>query len=77
MSLGEEHKNYLRYECVRLRSGTGECYTLACLKRGGYNRGEKPDYSKATCIAYEIHQELFNKEKAENNEGSLRVCSSE
>lgn len=41
----------LKAECNRYANGS--CQTLACLKRGGYHRGDKPDYETATCERHE------------------------
>lgn len=41
----------LKGECCRYANG--ECQTLACLKRGGYKRGEKPDFNVAICERHE------------------------
>ena len=41
----------LKAECNRYTNG--QCSTLACLKRGGYQRGDKPDYETATCERHE------------------------
>lgn len=55
-----EHKQFLTEQCNRLKYG--KCCTLGCLERGGYEKGNPPNCDKATCIPYEIHQELFGKE---------------
>jgi hypothetical protein len=41
----------LKAECNRYANGS--CQTLYCLKRGGYQRGDKPDYDVATCKQHE------------------------
>jgi hypothetical protein len=44
---------WLKTECNRLANG--QCTTLACLKRGGYQLGTAPvDVSIATCEAFEM-----------------------
>lgn len=47
---------WLKDQCNRYRNG--QCSTLSCLKRGGYTRGTKPNYEKATCHPYETIVEL-------------------
>ena len=51
----DEHKQFLTENCNRLKYG--KCSTLGCLRRGGYTKGA-PDYNQATCIPFEIFQEL-------------------
>lgn len=41
----------LKSQCNRYANGF--CATLACLKRGGYKRGDTVDYSVATCERHE------------------------
>ena len=41
----------LKDSCNRYKNGI--CQTTACLKRGGYQRGEKPNYDVATCDRHE------------------------
>lgn len=42
---------YWRNECSRLMYGS--CQTLACLKRGGWVRGDPVDYDMATCETFQ------------------------
>ena len=37
----------LKDSCNRYKNGI--CQTTACLKRGGYKCGDKPNYEDATC----------------------------
>ena len=59
------NEEWLVDQCNRLKYG--ECHTLACLKRGGYERGDLKtmDPNKSTCHAYEIHQQLKAAESTE------------
>jgi len=41
----------LKGECNRYANG--QCQTLACLKRGGYTKGDPVDYSIASCERHE------------------------
>ena len=41
----------LKAQCNRHINGS--CQTLSCLKRGGYQRGDKPNYKTATCERHE------------------------
>lgn len=43
--------NELKAECNRYANGS--CQTHACLKRGGYVRGNVPNYDAATCERHE------------------------
>lgn len=52
----DEQLDFLKGHCNRLKNGL--CSTLNCLKRGGLRKGEKPDYSLATCVPFEIKKEL-------------------
>ncbi len=53
----EEHARFLTKNCNRLKNG--ECHNMGCLRRGQYNSYERPiKYDKATCVSYEIYQEL-------------------
>jgi hypothetical protein len=53
----EDHKEFLKENCNRLKYG--KCASLGCLRRGNYEKGKiPPEYDKATCIPYEIYQEL-------------------
>lgn len=49
---------WLKDQCNRYKNG--HCGTLACLNRGGYDRNKEvaPDYTKATCHAHEVLEEL-------------------
>ncbi len=48
---------WLKEQCNFYANGT--CYTLSCLNRGGYKRGEIPvKYDIATCIVKEIVNDL-------------------
>ena len=50
---------WLKYQCNRYANG--QCSTLACLRRGGYKRGDVPvNYDLATCHAHEVLVELEN-----------------
>ena len=46
----------LQGQCNRYTNGV--CQTAACLKRGGYIRGETPNYDVATCERYVQAQTL-------------------
>jgi hypothetical protein len=46
--------NELKTQCNRYANGI--CQTSACLKRGGYQLGNKPDYEIATC---ECHEQII------------------
>lgn len=48
--------DFLKSFCNRYVNG--QCQTLACLKRGGYRAGMKPDYNLATCGYHEVLLEL-------------------
>lgn len=41
----------LKADCNRYVNGN--CQALVCLIRGGHERGNKPDYGKATCERHE------------------------
>jgi len=43
----------LKLQCNKHTNG--QCQTLACLKRSGYQRPAKPDYNLATC---EVHEQI-------------------
>ncbi|NBW15810.1 MAG: hypothetical protein EBR82_48270 [Caulobacteraceae bacterium] len=47
----EARAEYWRNECSRLMYGS--CQTLACLKRGGWVRGDPVDYDMATCETFQ------------------------
>jgi hypothetical protein len=57
--MNQDHCKYLTDECMRLTYG--ECRTRGCLVRGGYKNGPV-DSNKATCISYEIYNELLLKD---------------
>lgn len=55
--MNDEQRQFLTENCNRLKYG--ECHTLGCLRRGNYEKGKTPtDYSKATCVPYEIFLKL-------------------
>ena len=54
--MNADHKEFLTKNCNRLKYGI--CHVAECLSRGGHRRGVPVDYSKATCVPYEIFQEL-------------------
>jgi len=61
--MNNEHKEFLTEQCNKLKYG--KCCNLGCLRRGGYEKGVvPPQYDKATCIPYEIYQELFGQKEA-------------
>lgn len=51
------NEEWLVDQCQRLKYG--ECHSMVCLRRGGYE-GIRGTWNTdcATCHAYEIHQEL-------------------
>lgn len=57
-------KQWLTRQCNKLMNG--ECRTGACLKRGGYIRGEPSTLSinRATCEALEIHNIIDEHDKS-------------
>lgn len=54
--MNKEQFEFLKGHCNKLENGL--CSTLNCLKRGGLRKGEKPDYSLATCVPLEITKEF-------------------
>ena len=57
---------WLKDQCSRYLNG--QCFTLACMRRGGYEYGKPETLGNPTCHAHEALQELesLRKEKHEN-----------
>lgn len=62
----------LKNQCNKYANGS--CQTLACLKRGGYKRGEKSNYEEATC---ERHEQVKALEALEHFRSYLQTCADE
>jgi len=62
-------------ECNKIRNG--ECHTLNCLLRGGWEKGQ--GHSKSTCIEFEHGQmvEEIAKLRAENAELKVSLASAD
>ena len=70
----DDYKEFLTENCNRLKYG--KCCTLGCLKRCKYEKGKvPPDYNKATCVPYEIFQELKEREVKTMREDGTEKCN--